>query len=76
MPWDVGRTCLLAEQMFPMLETAIFVLLSYATFLLGEGFGLSGVVAILFCGIAQVRRVAAHAAAPRGGAQPPSSVPA
>ena len=41
-------------QRFPLLETSVFVLVSYCSFLLGEGFGLSGVVAILFCGITQV----------------------
>ncbi len=40
---------------FPLLETVLFVLLSYCTFLIGEGFGLSGIVAVLFCGVAQAR---------------------
>ncbi|EDQ89848.1 uncharacterized protein MONBRDRAFT_16608, partial [Monosiga brevicollis MX1] len=38
---------------FPLLESAVFVIFSYCSFLFGEGFGLSGVVSILFCGISQ-----------------------
>eukprot|EP00051_Salpingoeca_urceolata_P025863 m.471454 g.471454 ORF g.471454 m.471454 type:complete len:590 (+) comp20375_c4_seq1:149-1918(+) len=36
---------------FPLLETALFVILAYSSFLFGEGFGLSGIVAVLFCGM-------------------------
>eukprot|EP00039_Didymoeca_costata_P011351 m.158917 g.158917 ORF g.158917 m.158917 type:complete len:602 (+) comp15144_c0_seq1:203-2008(+) len=38
---------------FPLLETTLFVLLSYMTFLIGEATELSGIVAVLFCGITQ-----------------------
>eukprot|EP00041_Stephanoeca_diplocostata_P029057 m.847771 g.847771 ORF g.847771 m.847771 type:complete len:614 (-) comp23486_c0_seq5:2231-4072(-) len=40
-------------QRLPMVEMALFVLVSYMTFLIGEVAELSGIVAVLFCGITQ-----------------------
>ncbi|XP_056607562.1 sodium/hydrogen exchanger 7 [Triplophysa dalaica] len=38
---------------FPLLETALFFLMSWSTFLLAEACGFTGVVAVMFCGITQ-----------------------
>ena len=38
---------------FPLLETCLFVLMSYSTFLMAEVLDISGIVAVLFCGICQ-----------------------
>lgn len=39
--------------MLPLLETSIFVLMSYSSFLIAEVFNTSGIVSILVCGVIQ-----------------------
>lgn len=45
-------------QDYPLLETCLFVLMSYSTFLMGEVLEFSGIVAVLFCGICQAHYTA------------------
>ncbi|KAG7266787.1 hypothetical protein CRUP_028109 [Coryphaenoides rupestris] len=46
-------TCFTKLKDFQLLETALFFLMSWSTFLLAEACGFTGVVAVLFCGITQ-----------------------
>lgn len=38
---------------FPLLETALFCIMSYMSYLLAEALQLTGIVAVLFCGVTQ-----------------------
>uniref|UniRef100_A0A9L0RFN7 Sodium/hydrogen exchanger n=1 Tax=Equus caballus TaxID=9796 RepID=A0A9L0RFN7_HORSE len=46
-------TALISFVCFPMLETGLFFLLSWSAFLSAEAAGLTGIVAVLFCGVTQ-----------------------
>ncbi|KAG9351065.1 hypothetical protein JZ751_024955, partial [Albula glossodonta] len=50
LPYCFTRLC-----HFPLLETGLFFLLSWSAFLSAEACGLTGIVAVLFCGITQAR---------------------
>ncbi|KAK7888757.1 hypothetical protein WMY93_024317 [Mugilogobius chulae] len=50
---DEGNNRFTKLHCFPLLETALFFLMSWSTFLLAEACGFTGVVAVLFCGITQ-----------------------
>ncbi|KAF4528470.1 hypothetical protein B566_EDAN015932 [Ephemera danica] len=45
--------CFTRVRDFPLLESALFVLMSYSTFLIAEATKLTGIVAVLFCGMCQ-----------------------
>uniref|UniRef100_A0A3Q3W0M1 Cation/H+ exchanger transmembrane domain-containing protein n=1 Tax=Mola mola TaxID=94237 RepID=A0A3Q3W0M1_MOLML len=49
----LGFTFTLCEN--PLLQTSVFFLLSWSSFLSAEAIGLSGIVAVLFCGLSQAR---------------------
>ncbi|KAL4616831.1 sodium/hydrogen exchanger 9-like [Arapaima gigas] len=49
--WHLTKFTHLNE--LPLLETGLFFLLSWSTFLSAEACGLSGIVAVMFCGITQ-----------------------
>ena len=42
-------------QNYPVVETSMFVMISYSSFLMADAFGLTGIVSILFCGLIQAR---------------------
>ncbi|XP_029955547.1 sodium/hydrogen exchanger 9-like isoform X1 [Salarias fasciatus] len=44
----------------PLLETSVFVLLSWSSFLSADACGLSGIVAVLFCALSQSRYTAVN----------------
>ncbi|KAM4662550.1 sodium/hydrogen exchanger 6 [Discoglossus pictus] len=50
---DIHVTKFTKLREFPLLETGLFFLMSWSTFLLAEACGYTGVVAVLFCGITQ-----------------------
>uniref|UniRef100_UPI0037E7373E sodium/hydrogen exchanger 9-like n=1 Tax=Semicossyphus pulcher TaxID=241346 RepID=UPI0037E7373E len=52
----------------PLLQTSLFFLLSWSSFLSAEASGLSGIVAVLFCGLSQARYTV-HNLSPEGSAR-------